>query len=122
MILEEKTRQDVLKEEQQKDPDIAVVKNCLEKKDQQNLPTAYKPVYGQLQIVDSVVYQVRKGESRILVPESWRLRVLQSVHNNNYAIHFGVSKTYAKLKSIYFWPYMFKDLKTFIKRPKNYKT
>ena len=85
---------------------------CLDENDA-NL-AKFKTSFRQLKIKDDIIYQVRQDSDRIVVPEALQNDVLNSVHNENFAGHFCLNKTYAKLKQYFYWPYMFDDAKNFI--------
>ena len=48
--------------------------------------------------------------SQLVVPQLMKYEILSSVHNYVTGAHFGVHKTFQKLKQRYWWPSMFKDV------------
>ena len=57
------------------------------------------------------------GESPVLtlvLPKALRVEVLQALHDHVTSGHLGVSKTYKKIKSRFFWPKMFSDVKAYV--------
>ena len=50
-----------------------------------------------------------------LVPQSMKYEVLSNVHNHVAGAHFGVHKTFQKLKQRYWWSGMFKDVEHWCK-------
>ena len=53
---------------------------------------------------------VRDSFSQLVVPQSMKYEILSNVHNHVAGAHFGVHKTFQKLKQRYWWPSMFKDV------------
>ena len=53
--------------------------------------------------------------SRLVVPQSMKYEILSNMHNHVAGAHFGVHKTFQKLKRRYWWPSMFKDVKDWCK-------
>ena len=50
----------------------------------------------------------RDAFSQLVVPQSMKYEILSIVHNLVAGAHFGVHKTFQKLKQRYWWPSMFK--------------
>ena len=53
--------------------------------------------------------------SQLVVPQPMKYEILSSVHNHVAGAHFGVHKTFRKLKQRYWWPSMFKDVEHWCK-------
>lgn len=49
-----------------------------------------------------------------VVPEDSRKEILQKLHDEPSAGHFGVAKTHKRVASHYFWPSMFQDVKKYV--------
>ena len=49
-----------------------------------------------------------------MIPTALRHEVLLQAHDSPFAAHFGVHKTYAKLRDKYFWPRMFADVQHYV--------
>ena len=52
--------------------------------------------------------------SQLVIPTALRHKVLLQAHDSPFAAHFGVHKTYAKLRDKYFWPRMFADVQHYV--------
>ena len=57
----------------------------------------------------------RDSFSQLVVPQSMKYEILSNVHNHVAGAHFGVHKTFQKLKQRYWWPSMFKDVEHWCK-------
>ena len=57
----------------------------------------------------------RDAFSQLVVPQPMKYKILSSVHNHVAGAHFGVHKTFQKLKQQYWWPNMFKDVEHWCK-------
>ena len=70
------------------------------------------------EIVDGVIYRiVQIGPQRLYqlcVPKSLRKDTLYSVHEDRTAGHFGLNKTYDKLRRRCYWPGMYRSLENYI--------
>ena len=54
-------------------------------------------------------HSARDSFSQLVAPQSMKYEILSNVHNHEAGAHFGVRKTFQKLKR-YWWPSMFKDV------------
>ena len=64
---------------------------------------------GLLCHLDRSQRRARDSSSQLVVPQSMKYEILSNVHNHVAGAHFGVHKTFQKLKQRYWWPSMFKD-------------
>ncbi len=104
--IDNSTFMDQVKEEQSKDDVIAATKRCIAENkliDQGRL----KRVQKQLRVEDGIL----KKSGRPVIPATLRNYIVSEIHNTG---HFGVEKTYALLKDRFFWPSMYKYVKTFV--------
>ena len=53
--------------------------------------------------------------SRLVIPAALRLEILSNVHDHIAGAHFGLNKTFSKLKQRYWWKGMFKDVEHWVK-------
>ncbi|XP_022188087.2 uncharacterized protein LOC111046770 [Nilaparvata lugens] len=53
---------------------------------------------------------------KLCVPVSCRSEVLQQNHNAPTAGHFGIYRTYDKIARLYYWPGLFNDVATYVRR------
>ena len=56
------------------------------------------------------------ADGRILVPETFRPKILQRFHDSPYAGHLGTKKTIARIKRRYLWPKMTKEIKEYVRK------
>ena len=70
------------------------------------------------QLIDGVLYRKVSGEllSRLalVVPKSLRADLLFRAHDESYSGHMGVEKTYRRIRSHYYWPGLWKDVKAYV--------
>ena len=59
--------------------------------------------------------RARDSFSQLVVPQSMKYEILSNVHNHVAGAHFGVHKTFQKLKQRYWWSGMFKDVEHWCK-------
>ena len=52
--------------------------------------------------------------SQFVIPTALRHEVLLQAHDSPFGAHFGVHKTYAKLRDKYFWPRIFADVQHYV--------
>ena len=64
----------------------------------------FRPSFKKLKLIDGVIVKVRNDEKLIVVPEAFKLKILESAHNNGISCHFGLNKVYNALRAKYFWP------------------
>ena len=57
----------------------------------------------------------RESFSQLVVPAALRFEILSNVHDHIAGVHFGLNKTFSKLKQGYWWKRMFKDVEHWIK-------
>lgn len=96
---------DQLKEEQNNDPVISIVKRCVENGEIIS-KGRLKRVQKQLRIENEILTK----SGRFVIPASLRVHVLNKVHVH----HFGVEKTYSLLQDRFYWPNMFACTKLFV--------
>lgn len=53
---------------------------------------------------------------KLVVPEEDRLSILQKCHDEPTSAHLGIFKTHKRLSLHYYWPSMYNDVKTYIKK------
>ena len=67
---------------------------------------------------DGLLYHLKRNQKRskrdafsqLVVSQSMKYEILSNVHNHVAGAHFGVHKTFQKLKQRCWWPSMFKDV------------
>ena len=72
---------------------------------------------------DGLLYQIdfnqrhnaRESFSQLVVPAALRSEILSNVHDHIARAHFGLNKTFSKLKQRYWWKGMFKDVEYWVK-------
>ena len=72
---------------------------------------------------DGLLYHLDRGQKRsarddfsqLVVPQSMNYEILSNVHNHVAGAHFGVHKTFQKLKQRYWWSSIFKDVEHWCK-------
>ena len=57
----------------------------------------------------------RESFSQLVVPAVLRFEILPNVHDHIAGAHFGLNKTFSKLKQRYYWKGMFKDVEHWVK-------
>lgn len=78
-------------------------------------------LHDDLRLVNDVVYKkfkvndVGDMEWRVCVPSECRSAVIKANHDDLTSGHFGVFKTYAKIKRYYFWPGMKESIADYIR-------
>ena len=105
-LVAKKKFRDQLKNEQDIDPVISIVKRAVEggeKISQGRL----KRVQKQLRVEDGVLLK----SGRPVVPASIRRVVLNEIHDSH---HFGVDKTYDLLKERFYWPNMHRCVESYV--------
>lgn len=60
---------------------------------------------------DGILYKVCDGRFTVVIPERRRPRILLNCHDAPFGAHLGFSRTYAKIKSRFYWPKLRKDVK-----------
>ena len=73
--------------------------------------------YTQYQIrVNGLIYfEDWNRNHQLVVPESLRVEIMGEVHNTiTEAAHGGYAKSYNRIASIYYWPWMSRDIKKYI--------
>ena len=70
---------------------------------------------GLLCDLDRSQRRARDSFSQLVVPQSMKYEILSNVHNHVAGAHFGVHKTFQKLKQRYWWSSMFKDVEHWCK-------
>ena len=103
-------------EMQRRDPELAAMIDFLEN---DILPTNDNFYIGQ----DGLLYHIdfnrrrnaRESFSQLVVPAALRFEILSNVHDHIAGAHFGLNKTFSKLKQRYWWKGMFKDVEHWVK-------
>ena len=103
-------------EMQRRDPELAAMIDFLEN---DILPTNDNFHIGQ----DGLLYHLdfnrrhnaRESISQLVVPAALRFEILSNVHDHIAGAHFGLNKTFSKLKQRYWWKGMFKDVEHWVK-------
>ena len=57
----------------------------------------------------------RESFSQLVVPAALRFEILSNVHDHIAGAHFGLNKTFSKLRQRYWWKGMFKDVEHWVK-------
>ena len=69
-------------------------------------------------VIEKLLYFISKPDSdanlRLYIPEHLRHLVIKQFHDNN--AHFGIDKTYAAIKSKYYWKNLFKNIYMYISK------
>ena len=77
---------------------------------------------GAYEMVDGILYRVLpsnipggpKNFFRIAIPDSLKPLILEQCHDNIQAEHLGVHKTYERIREMYYWKGMMKDVRQWI--------
>ena len=67
---------------------------------------AFRTVWRKLVVINGILFKRAFGRDVVVVPESLVDKVLRCSHGNPISAHYGVSKTYYKLISRFYFPYM----------------
>ena len=126
-LKKEEPRTSHTQEMQRRDPEIAVMIDFLENdilptndKDARKILLTSDNFYiGQ----DGLLYHIdfnrrrnaRESFSQLVVPAVLRFEILSNVHDHIAGVHFGLNKTFSKLKQRYWWKGMFKDVEHWVK-------
>ena len=108
---------DEIREKQRKDPEISemidyVLNDILPSNDAKARrillggDSFYNSQDGLLCHLDRSQKRARDSFSQLVVPQSMKYTILSNVHNHVAGAHFGVHKTFQKLKQRYWWPSM----------------
>ena len=54
--------------------------------------------------------RARSLSSQVVIPASLRHEILVACHDDPTGSHFGITKTYEKIRARYYWPNMYKDV------------
>ena len=120
---------DRIKEEQDKDPIISVVKKWVEEDDRGKIQTnrvperllSYWTQFNLLKIEDGLLKRkwVRKKEEDckelIVVPESCEEEIMKLFHDNITNCHPGIKTCVTKCREYFYWPKMEKDFEMYVK-------
>ena len=77
-----------------------------------NEHSEYFPMKHDLQVESNVVWINDKNRRRKVVPTHKRDEILAEAHQLG---HFGVKKTYALLRTLYWWPKLYRDVHAWVK-------
>ena len=126
-LKKEEPRTPHTQEMQRRDPELAVMIDFLENdilptndKDARKILLTSDNFYiGQ----DGLLYHIdfnrrrnaRESFSQLVVPAALRFEILSNVHDHIAGAHFGLNKTFSKLKQRYWWIGMFKDVEHWVK-------
>ena len=69
-------------------------------------------------LCQGVLTKIVDGDTRVVVPASFRTELIKWHHGSFWANHVGSKKLYASLARFYYWPNMFKDIKDTIRECK----
>ena len=98
--------------EQSKDPDLIEIKYGLEN---EKLSHAMQKKHI---VMDNILYYISQVDSdpvlRLYIPKQLRHAVIKQYHDDNG--HMGLDKTNDAIKLKYYWPYLYKELYTYIGR------
>ena len=88
---------------QKKDPVLRKIYNAIAKGELKKEPTTakFRPSFKKLKLINGVIVKVRNDEKLIVVPEAFKLKILESAHNNGISCHFGLNKVYNTLRAKY---------------------
>jgi len=105
-----------MREEQMKDPLWQEVINYLEEK---NLPKKKIPLtLDEFTLQDGVLYHLRQFPThavhQLVVPKVLRKAALKLAHDSSFASHPGIFRTYQKLKDLFYFPNMMRDVKAYV--------
>ena len=53
--------------------------------------------------------------AQLVLPLQYRIPVLESAHDSQWSMHFGVRKTIQRIEAHFFWPTLIKDVKAYVK-------
>lgn len=66
-------------------------------------------------IHDGIVYRCRGKSLLPVIPKDLQIKILEEMHKGSLGGHFGMSKTYEKLKIRVYWQNMMKDVRNFVR-------
>lgn len=72
------------------------------------------------ELIDGLLYRVlpinktKKEEIRLVIPSTMKEQILRDFHNAKMSGHFGINKTYFKIRERYYWKNMYKDVKQWV--------
>ena len=51
---------------------------------------------------------------KLVVPAHVRSGILKTFHDDSTAGHLGISKTWRRIRALYFWPSLYRDVKRYV--------
>lgn len=99
-------------EEQNKDPILEnIFKTLAENNDtsEQNYVILEDKLYFRKRMTNNQCHY------RLYIPQSLVQTMLRAYHNSPLSCHLGIFKTYKRLQEVAFWPWMWRDVKEFVK-------
>ena len=118
---------DEIREKQQRDPDLSEIIDYIQDDilPSNNAGARKILLRGDCFYIgqDGLLYHLDRNQKRsardafpqLVVPQPRKYEILSSIHNHVAGAHFGVHKTFQKLKQRYWWPSMFKDVEHWCK-------
>lgn len=103
---------------QRKDPLLEKIFLALENQDNVTLSIGERQKAKSYKLIDNVLYKKNAnltGEFNLLViPNSLKHEILYDHHDSPLAGHLGISKTYSKIASRFYWNDLFRDVKRYV--------
>ena len=84
---------------------ISLITNNIKPDFHDNLK-AFRTIWRKLVVRDMILFKQSFDKEVVVVPESLVGEVLECCHGNPISAHYGISKTYYKLISRFYFPYM----------------
>ena len=111
-----------MQQQQRNDPELNVILNFLKHNvlpENDNLAREIALTCPRYSIIDGILYYSDPKQRTIfqlVIPKSMQIEILESMHANLFAGHFGFHRTITKLRQYYFWKTMIKDARDFCLR------
>jgi len=74
---------------------------------------------GKYFVQNQVLYKKRKDNPQRVVKEEEVLSLVKRIHEDPTSGHFGIQHTYQRATKSYYWPQMFEDIRTHVRRCDN---
>ena len=109
---------DDLKEAQRADSTLKLIIELLKNNEAPNFKDErlrpYRSVWRKLVVDDEILLKRSEGEAVVVVPESKVNEILGHIHGNLFASHYGISKSYFKIRKKFYFVNMIARLTDFI--------
>lgn len=111
---------------QRLDPDFAFIIDYLEKgilPSEKKLQDVIALQSDQYEVIDGLLYhlwypggprRMQRTKFQLAIPSVLRQPILQALHDRIEGSHFGITRTYEKIRERYFWNTLHRDVKTYV--------